>query len=136
MQIPVFRHLWFLQKYRISLYKKCGKFINNTTINKKLYKLYLVEKDLDTLFYNNLELTSVQFMNRQEVQTFVNAVDKSYGQFIYRWGDAPLRYAILTMFAEEKSVQIDMKQEDLGGETDTEEPVNIEISKKKKERNP
>lgn len=27
-------------------------------------------------------------------------VDLSYGQFIYRWGDAPLRYISLSLFAE------------------------------------
>lgn len=33
----------------------------------------------------------------------MNLVDLSYGQFIYRWGDAPLRYISLSLFAKNET---------------------------------
>lgn len=71
--------------------------------NKKMFSYY--KKANVPMYYNNMEIVSIEFMNRPEVRDFVNAIDASHGQYKYRWGDAPLRYATLALFAEEKSVQ-------------------------------
>jgi hypothetical protein len=50
-------------------------------------------------YYNNLELMDIRFWMRPEVQHFVEFVDASWGTYLWRWGDAPLRYVALAMFA-------------------------------------
>jgi len=50
-------------------------------------------------FWNNFEVVDLSFMQRKEVLDFIQAVDESKGIFLYRWGDAPLRYITLALFA-------------------------------------
>jgi hypothetical protein len=50
-------------------------------------------------YYNNLEIMDVSFWMRKDVQHFVQFVDASWGIYTYRWGDAPLRYLALALFA-------------------------------------
>jgi hypothetical protein len=49
-------------------------------------------------FWNNVEIVDLSFMQRKEVLDFTKAVDDSRGIFLYRWGDAPLRYVTLALF--------------------------------------
>jgi hypothetical protein len=56
-------------------------------------------------FYNNLELMDVRFWMRPDVQHFVAFVDASWGIYRHRWGDAPLRYIALAIFADESMVR-------------------------------
>lgn len=51
-------------------------------------------------YYNNFEICRMSFFRSKEIFQFVFLVDFSYGQFIYRWGDAPLRYISLSLFAD------------------------------------
>jgi hypothetical protein len=55
-------------------------------------------------YYNNLEIMDVSFWMRSEVQHFVQFVDASWGIYSYRWGDAPLRYLALALFAAPREV--------------------------------
>jgi hypothetical protein len=55
-------------------------------------------------YYNNLEITDVAFWLRPEVQHFVQFVDASHGIYLHRWGDAPLRYLALALFATREEV--------------------------------
>ncbi|CAF1073772.1 unnamed protein product [Adineta steineri] len=55
-------------------------------------------------YYNNFEVVDTSFMRRKDVIDFAQAVDESRGIFLYRWGDAPLRYITLTLFANEKQI--------------------------------
>jgi hypothetical protein len=50
-------------------------------------------------FWNNIEAVDLSFMRRKDVLDFVRAIDESKGIFLYRWGDAPLRYITLALFA-------------------------------------
>ncbi len=50
-------------------------------------------------FWNNVEVMDLSFMRRKDVLDFTKAVDESQGIFLYRWGDAPLRYITLALFA-------------------------------------
>jgi hypothetical protein len=49
-------------------------------------------------FWNNVEVVDLSFMQRKDVLDFTKAVDDSRGIFLYRWGDAPLRYVMLALF--------------------------------------
>jgi hypothetical protein len=49
--------------------------------------------------YNNIEVLDVNFWRRPDVQHFVTFVDASWGIYLYRWGDSPLRYIALALFA-------------------------------------
>jgi mannosyltransferase len=51
-------------------------------------------------YYNNLEVLDLNFWRRPDVQHFVAFVDASWGIYLYRWGDSPLRYIALALFAE------------------------------------
>jgi hypothetical protein len=62
-------------------------------------------------YWNNIEVVDLSFMQRKEVVDFIQAIDESRGIFVYRWGDAPLRYIMLAIFA--KPTQI-LHREQLG----------------------
>lgn len=55
-------------------------------------------------FWNNFEIVDLAFMQRPDVQDFIREVDQSKGIFLYRWGDAPLRYIIMTLFLNETQI--------------------------------
>jgi hypothetical protein len=55
-------------------------------------------------YWNNFEIVDLSFMQRKDVVSFIEAVDKSQGIFVYRWGDAPLRYVMLALFTNETEV--------------------------------
>ena len=46
----------------------------------------------------------MKFFQRLEVKKWTKAVLDSQGIYKYRWGDAPLRFITLALFAEEKQV--------------------------------
>jgi hypothetical protein len=58
-----------------------------------------------TGYYNNLELMDIKFWMRRDVQHFVQFVDASWGTYLWRWGDAPLRYIALAIFATPNMVR-------------------------------
>lgn len=43
-------------------------------------------------------------MHRPDVKKFIDTVEEKNYQYIYRWGDGPLRFAVMAMFADVKSV--------------------------------
>ncbi len=55
-------------------------------------------------YYNNFEITKVEFFRRQDVFHWVEFIDLTYGIFKYRWGDAVLRYLTLALFAERHEI--------------------------------
>jgi hypothetical protein len=55
-------------------------------------------------YRNNFEVVDISFMRRKQVVDFIQAVDESRGIFLYRWGDAPLRFIILALFANATEV--------------------------------
>ncbi|CAF4209425.1 unnamed protein product [Rotaria sp. Silwood2] len=55
-------------------------------------------------YYNNFEVSKVEFFRREEVRRWVYAIDSTHGIFKYRWGDAILRYLTLAVFTEQNEV--------------------------------
>ena len=55
-------------------------------------------------FYNNFEITDMDFFLRPEVLKFTKHVCDSLGIYKYRWGDAPLRYLTLALFARPEKI--------------------------------
>ena len=55
-------------------------------------------------YWNNIEAIDLSFMKRKEVVDFIQTVDESKGIFLYRWGDATLRYITLALFADASQV--------------------------------
>jgi hypothetical protein len=55
-------------------------------------------------FWNNFEVVDLSFIRRKDVLDFTKAVDESKGIFLYRWGDAPLRYVTLALFANSSQI--------------------------------
>lgn len=55
------------------------------------------------LYYNNFEICRMKFFRSKEMIQFTSLIDFSYGQFIYRWGDAPLRFISLSLYTYKES---------------------------------
>lgn len=55
-------------------------------------------------YLNNFEVMKLDFFRREDVWKWIEEVDRTNGIFKYRWGDAPLRYITLAMFAEPHEV--------------------------------
>jgi hypothetical protein len=55
-------------------------------------------------YSNNVEVVELSFIRRKDVLDFTKAVDESQGIFLYRWGDAPLRYITLALFTNATQV--------------------------------
>jgi hypothetical protein len=85
------------------------------TLARNLTAAYIIEKNITVQnpdmvadvfnktweipnFWNNIEAIDLSFMRRKEVLDFIQAIDESKGIFLYRWGDAPLRYITLALF--------------------------------------
>lgn len=56
------------------------------------------------LYNNNFEISSVPFFLQEDVQNFTNYIVKSAGVYKYRWGDAPIRYVTLSIFANDSQM--------------------------------
>lgn len=52
-------------------------------------------------YYNNLEIVNMDFFLNTFVQKFINFIDCSHNIYKKSWGDAPLRFALLSIFAYE-----------------------------------
>eukprot|EP00667_Euglena_gracilis_P016317 EG_transcript_17052 len=55
------------------------------------------------MYYNNFEVLHVPLMARPDVREFVDAVYHSLGQYVLRWGDAPLRYLLVQLFLDTRT---------------------------------
>ncbi|CAF3393477.1 unnamed protein product [Rotaria socialis] len=55
-------------------------------------------------YFNNFEVSKVEFFRRREVRHWVDTIDSTHGIFKYRWGDAVLRYLTMALFAESHEV--------------------------------
>lgn len=55
-------------------------------------------------FWNNFEVLDLSLMRRKEVMHFIDAIDRSKGISLYRWGDAPLRYITLALFVKPSEI--------------------------------
>lgn len=55
-------------------------------------------------YWNNFEVIDLSFIRQPEVLDFIKAVDDSQGIFLYRWGDANLRYVTLALFANDTQI--------------------------------
>jgi hypothetical protein len=55
-------------------------------------------------FWTHFEVIDLSFMQRDDVLDYIDAVDESTGIFLYRWGDAPLRYITLALFSNETQI--------------------------------
>jgi len=53
------------------------------------------------MIYNNFEIAYVPFWTQERVQQLIKDVDATHDIYLSRWGDAPLRFFELVMFAKE-----------------------------------
>ncbi|CAF1555935.1 unnamed protein product [Rotaria sp. Silwood1] len=81
----------YIQQYNIK--PKQLDMLNNAFNNKTVWN-----------YYNNFEVSKVEFFRRKEVRHWIDAIDSTHGIFKYRWGDAVLRYLTLALFAEKREV--------------------------------
>lgn len=66
------------------------------------YYLYIIGSMIN--YYNNFEVVLLSYFLTPTIRHWSNAVLRSGGIYRYRWGDAPLRYITLAIFANESQV--------------------------------
>lgn len=54
--------------------------------------------------YDNFEIVDLSIFNKPEVRTFIDGIVKSNNIFNYRWGDAPLRTILLSLFIDQNQI--------------------------------
>ena len=78
--------------------------LNNITVKQpEMIRSGLHDTHIRT-YYNNFEVMKLEFFRRRNVRHWIEEVDQTNGIFKYRWGDAPLRYITLAMFAEKHEI--------------------------------
>lgn len=55
-------------------------------------------------YFNNFEIVQLEFFQQSQIRHWIETIDQSHGIFLYRWGDAILRYLTLAIFAEETQI--------------------------------
>ena len=70
----------------------------------KTYKTLYDEIEELKIFYNNLELCDLEWFRGEAWQSFFTEIDRLGGIYQYRWGDAPLRYLGVNLFADPDKV--------------------------------
>jgi len=89
-------------------------YVAKKKINPKNPTLYIdfFNHTLDVPnYWNNLEIIDLKLMQRPDVRDFIREIDQSQGIFLYRWGDAPLRYITLALFTTNNQI---LHREQLG----------------------
>jgi hypothetical protein len=78
--------------------------LNNITVKQPEMIRYGFGDSHILSYFNNFEVMQLEFFRRQDVRQWIEEVDRTNGIFKYRWGDAPLRYITLAIFAETHEV--------------------------------
>ena len=63
-----------------------------------------LDKQHAPMFFNNWEINYVPYFKSKSVRDFNKAVILSNGHFLYRWGDAPIRYFQIAFFVNESKL--------------------------------
>jgi len=83
-----------------------GKFVGNYVKNKNIqakFLDYLLDKDGNynyKMIYNNFEICKLNLFKQPDVMEFLQAIDKTGSIYEYRWGDAPIRTLMLSLFID------------------------------------
>jgi alpha 1,2-mannosyltransferase len=56
------------------------------------------------IFYTNFELGSISWFLNSGYMDYYNAIDKSAGIYIYRWGDTPIKCIGVSSLADPKTL--------------------------------
>lgn len=56
-------------------------------------------------FYNNFELLNIDRFHTPEVQNFLQSIKQSKNIYHYRWGDAPIRTLVCSLFFPESKIK-------------------------------
>lgn len=77
---------------------------NHTPLHTKMWQTVLAWQTRGTAlpsFYNNFEVTRVDFFRQPRVAAYQRHVTERppHGVFVHRWGDAPVRYLTVALFA-------------------------------------
>lgn len=87
-----------------------GKFVRKYADSKNIkYKFldYLVDEKGNynyKMVYNNFEICKLSLFKNEEVKTFLSVLDKTGAIYEYRWGDAPIRTLMLSMFVDRNQI--------------------------------
>ena len=52
----------------------------------------------DRIFWNNFELSDVDFWRSPEYRDYIDYIDRTGGIYYHRWGDAPIKTLAVTLF--------------------------------------
>jgi hypothetical protein len=80
-------------------------------LNHRRYRFAFPENRTVLMFYNNFEVALKSFFLTEPVLNWTRSIIESGGIYHYRWGDAPLRYLTIVLFARENQVVHRHKQD-------------------------
>jgi len=62
-------------------------------------------RDWYPMYQNNFEIIDLNwYWNHEGIKNFTKEVDLNYGIYVHRWGDAPLRYTVYNLYAEQSQL--------------------------------
>lgn len=71
-------------------------------INDEEYMDDIVNINMPIMYYNNFFVTDINFWKREDVQKYINEIDKTGDLFYYRYGDAPLHTILISLLEPTK----------------------------------
>ena len=92
--------------YIQGLFDLAQDYVSANNITVKNPELWGLAKE-ENYFYNNFELSRIDFFRRPDVMAFQRAVTERepFGVFRKRWGDGPVRLWTVAIFAEKSQLQ-------------------------------
>jgi len=82
----------------------CVEYANKNNLPLKWKDKYIVNGIKTRSVYNNFEILKLDLFTIPEVINFIRTVDRTGNIYKYRWGDAPLRTFMLSMFVEREQI--------------------------------
>lgn len=82
-------------------------YVNDNKIEPKnpaKWKKAFEQSNVPFTYSTNFEVVKVDFFRQESIRKWSEYILDNGGIYKYRWGDAPLRYVTLAIFAEEKDV--------------------------------
>ncbi|GEM_PF-5568489 len=82
-----------------NLWETVSKYLDENKIQPTFLKKFTVKGIWDnSYYYNNFEISKLDFWRSKKYQSFFNYLDRTGGLYKYRWGDAPIHTLAVSTF--------------------------------------
>ena len=79
---------------------------DNPKVIKGLWKLFNYPPEIPEgkIYYTNFEIGKFSFFRDEKYMSFYKKIDNSGGIYIHRWGDTPIKYIGVNLFADQSKI--------------------------------